>query len=511
MMAATDTPADAAVAAAASSSLVEDGGSKKRAGSSRPPPRKRRRKASLNLRRPQSARSKYSTSGSHPSDDLSDDGAAVGGAAPSSSSSSSKVGASDVPQFRCVNRIKEGHGQPLYFVAFNTVDARHADVFASAGGNRVTIYRALANGTVDPLQHYLDADASEFYALAWSIDLRSGSALLLMAGQSGVIKVVDLHTRRVVRRLVGHGASVNELKIHPHDLAILLSVSKDMSVRLWNLQTGDCLAIFAGEEGHRDEVLSGDFHPSGSQIVSSGMDHCVMVWSITDRIKATIQHSYVPLDQRPADVPFPTVFVQYPTFSTSLVHTNYVDHCKYFGDLILSKSTDEKIVLWRVRQERGGKKLVHRLLEFPFTDCDIWYIRFALDQPHMQYLCVGNKTGTLFLWNMDSLPVAHPRRLSTPHSQRAIRCVAFSADTRILISACEDGTLFRWDQVANTKTNNAPTGQPAAAAATAAVSKLTRPTTTTRIAAEDSTPSGLHPPTKAQPWQITEETNTTNV
>jgi hypothetical protein len=38
------------------------------------------------------------------------------------------------------------------------------------------------------------------------------------------------------------------------------------------LRTAVCIAIFAGEKGHRDEVLSVDPHPLGNCFVSAGMD-----------------------------------------------------------------------------------------------------------------------------------------------------------------------------------------------------------------------------------------------
>lgn len=95
------------------------------------------------------------------------------------------------------------------------------------------------------------------------------------------------------------------------------------------------IAIFGGVEGHRDEALSADFDLLGENIISSGMDHTLMMWDITElQDKIKLSDTY---NAKKEGRQFPTEIQHYPKFNTRTIHRNYVDCVKFFGDSILSK------------------------------------------------------------------------------------------------------------------------------------------------------------------------------
>eukprot|EP00850_Spirogloea_muscicola_P005414 SM000024S07876 [mRNA] locus=s24:894549:897728:- [translate_table: standard] len=309
-----------------------------------------------------------------------------------------------------------------------------------------------------------------FYTACWATDA-CGTPLLAVAGQHGVLRIIDCSSHSLLQAcsppslhqarlrwhsiaalqgrlmmllrfmkhvvciyvchstFIGHGGSVNDLRVQLLQPSLLLSASKDESVRLWNAETGVCVLVFAGAGGHRNEVLSADFHPADQmKIASCGMDSTIKIWSYADF------QQYIELSYSWTDSPskFLTKHVQLPVFVAYHVHTNYVDCTRWLGDCILSKSVDNEVVLWRhVRATQDGRDegFVDVLQRYAVQDCDVWFIKFSMDLA-CTTLAIGNREGTTHVWDPRRASTTAPARLKNAQLRSIIRQTAVSHDGR---------------------------------------------------------------------------------
>ncbi|KAI3860516.1 hypothetical protein MKX03_017898, partial [Papaver bracteatum] len=163
---------------------------------------------------------------------------------------------------------------PIYAIVFNfwiLVTSMFLVPFVKT--RLVNVYQCLEGGVITVLQSYVDENKEEsFYTLSWACNT-DGNPLLVAGGLNRIIRVIDAGCEKIHKSLVGHGDSINEIRTQALKPSLVVSACKDQSVRIWNVHTGVCILILAGTGGHRDEVLSVDFHSSDIyRIVSSGMD-----------------------------------------------------------------------------------------------------------------------------------------------------------------------------------------------------------------------------------------------
>ncbi|KAK9481161.1 WD40-repeat-containing domain protein [Lipomyces japonicus] len=286
-----------------------------------------------------------------------------------------------------------------------------------------------------------------FCSVCWTQDPRTGKPLLAVGGKSGVIKVLDCQTGKIVRTLVGHGDEILDLQVNPRVPHMLASCSGDHTIRVWNLdRVADdhdddnddrrqpfCVAICGGAGGHREQVLTVAFHDSGRFLLSGGMDNQIHMWALPADLSAKRPGLTV---RNNNDSVYKPVILHWSHFATSVVHSNYVDSVGFLGDLILSRAAAEnKIVLWRINGFRGADQADEltqanaptdhdncdtlsrfkgssstgttsnttatytRLAQFNIPHTMPWYMRFGMtdDADGSCLLAMGSDTGRVYL------------------------------------------------------------------------------------------------------------------
>eukprot|EP01038_Epipyxis_sp_PR26KG_P005376 gene5376-7454_t len=307
----------------------------------------------------------------------------------------------------------------IWCVRFCDSVIKYQSYFASVGSNSATIYKinddditlfSTSNSAVEHIQKYIDEDLNEdFYSCTWC-STKIYEPLLVVGGKQGIIKVINCTNYHLEYALCGHGNSINDLQCHKTESHLLLSASKDRSIRLWNVHTFVCVAIFCGDGGHTNEVLSIDTHLLGNCFASSSSDTSIKIWNLKDpQLQAAIHKSNIIESNLVND--FQTCIQQNPLFSTTQIHRGYVDCIKWMGDHILSKSTNSRMVLWSPDSMRY-KDAVIILQEYELSDSDdIWFIKFDVSIP-WDIFAVGNKSGKVQLFPLSSFIPKNKKNVS---------------------------------------------------------------------------------------------------
>ncbi|KAJ4363151.1 hypothetical protein N0V83_010271 [Neocucurbitaria cava] len=283
--------------------------------------------------------------------------------------------------------------------------------------------RALANH-ID-----LNLQPLGYNSVVWS-QAENGDPLVCITGNSQ-IRVFNVKTSKLETTLIGHGDNINDLAVSPIDPTILASCGTDHSVRLWSLQPihkDKPLAAICHGQGHKDEVLTIAYHRKGRYLLSGGMDTKINLWAIPDDLK---EH---PGTDKPA-------MIHYPHFSTTEIHTDFVDCIQWYNDLILSHACREnKIIIWAIDGFNSDRTVIppapiptssavnsrtpvtistnstsstrsawsgrfQRLLQFDLPHTNQFYIRFSIfhELGYHPVLVAGNERSKAFFWDLQRL------------------------------------------------------------------------------------------------------------
>ena len=207
----------------------------------------------------------------------------------------------------------------------------------------------------------------------------------------------------LLRTFEGHIGSVNCVAITP-DGKNAVSASEDRTLRLWDLQSGECLRTF---KGHTNSVRALAITPDGVHALSASLDGTLRLWDLQSG----------------------------ECLRTFKGHTDFVAGVAITpdGKRALSASGDMTLRLWDLR---SGKSLR------TFKGHTDFVAGVAITPDGKRALSASaDGDGTLRLWDLQS---GENLRTFEGHTN-SFNCVAITPDGRYALSASGDKTLRLWD------------------------------------------------------------------
>jgi len=203
---------------------------------------------------------------------------------------------------------------------------------------------------------------------------------------------------KLIRRLTGHNHIVSAVDISV-DGQHALSSSWDGTIRLWNLQNGECRYLF---QGHKRDVLSCAFSVDNRQVVSGSMDKSVRVWNI----KGEMQKSFEGPEHHG--------------------HKDWVS-CVQFSPnaddrVVVSCGRDKLVKVWDLKENQASLK--HNLVGHT------GYVNSVTVSPDGSLCASGGKDGVAMLWDL-----LEGKELSNLKAQGEINDLCFSPNRYWLCGA----------------------------------------------------------------------------
>lgn len=323
------------------------------------------------------------------------------------------------------------------------------NILAICGGSVLRVYNIENN--YELINTYQLSESNSLNALALTEMIDTNEVYCALGGESPVIRIIDVLEGKELKtnQLIGHRNEIYELAISPIYYQILLSASKDCTVRLWNIANAEQLVIFGGPNSHLAEVLSIDWHFSGKIFVSSGVDSSVKLYSINSKMEELIKKSIVNKEK------VITLIKNYPYYSSTDIHDNYIDCVRFNGNFIISKSVDGVIKEWLPMFKEEGQYFYLINTYVYSTKEKIYDIKFSFDSTE-NIILIGNESGIGYLFEINESSEfskanfyyffeSNPKCLISIKEKTMIRSSHYSSDYGVAFFGGENGEVFLYD------------------------------------------------------------------
>ncbi|KAL0482563.1 hypothetical protein AKO1_014459 [Acrasis kona] len=309
-----------------------------------------------------------------------------------------------------------------------------------------TSQSVLPTETTHTLEHHTDE--------VWHVQFSPDGKLIITtsADHTAILyETSKLHTPKCILR--GHSDTVSYARFSP-DSKRVLTCSEDRSVKLWNVQTGDCVATFSR---HKRAVSAVAWLPNGKMFISAGggSDRSVRKWSLDTfqqvsclKVDYHIYDLIVDKNGRIIILGHNKKIYIYEELDEDPVHTLSASDFMTSLDV----SSDGKFLLAGIsREDKEGtgsvyiwdlteNKMLRELEGYPQTK---FVIRSTFSGKNSSYVLCGGEDGKIYIWerNTGKLHSSLDGHIST------VSCVAWNyAHPHMFASCSDDSTVRIWSK-----------------------------------------------------------------
>eukprot|EP00900_Chrysochromulina_parva_P009770 jgi/Chrpa1/18795/Chrysochromulina_OHIO_Genome00021727-RA len=251
--------------------------------------------------------------------------------------------------------------------------------------------------------------------LVWLVHFSHGGGMLASASKDAVVVVWDVAHPVVcpLLTLCGHTDALCALAWSPDD-AQLLTCGHDELLRLWALETGECMHAY---RKHTESVVACAWLPTGTHFVSAGVDKLVLLWSVDGTLLQVLQ------GQRVYDLS--------AVSSVELVAISGREICTYS----ITYSSEDGLP-----QLHAPGTTPSMLEDQPITS-----ITLSADSRHALCTVISAEVQEIHLWDLGSGSRIHRYRGHT-HGRYVLRACFGGEGECLIVSASEDTQVYIWDR-----------------------------------------------------------------
>lgn len=180
--------------------------------------------------------------------------------------------------------------------------------------------------------------------------LHRDSGMLAIALDVFTVHILDVETRRIVRKFSGHRGQINDMTFSP-DGRWLITASMDCTIRTWDLPSGSLVDCFLVEAA----AVSVSLSPTGNFLASSHVDGLgVYLWS-NNTLCSLVSLRPLPADYEPTVIMLPGICPSKDTEEEEVSEADSSEMAEYISPAQL----DEHLITLSLLPDSRWKNLLH--------------------------------------------------------------------------------------------------------------------------------------------------------